>query len=175
MRLKATTVDHLAEWLSSGLVTPDEWRELVTCHGRNADPVDFFSWTLDEYDDLLHSFNEFEMVDKVCEKLQKRKPKHARDWLRVMGGVAKGLAAVDAAFDGVPRPSLSAEEVSAGFGKTFGLFGVVDALATRQGVADDVIKRMTLSTIIGKLTISATKAVAERKHQELCSRRFSRR
>lgn len=175
MRLKATTVDHLVEWLASGLVTKDEWRGLITCHGRSADPVDFFSWTLDEYDDFLHSANEFEMVEKVCQKLHHRRPKHARDWLRLMGGVAKGLEAVDAAFKNVPRPALSAEEVSAGFGKTFGLFGVVDALATRQGVADDVIKSMALSAIIGKLTISATRAVAERKHQELCNRRFLRR
>lgn len=175
MKLKATTTRHLREWLSSGLMTAAEWRGLITLHGKSADAVDFFVWTLAEYDVLLHSGDEFAMVENVCRKLRRPAPRHAAGWLKMMGAIAKGLEAVDNAFAAVPRPSLSAEERSAGFGKSYGLFGVVDAIATRQGVADDVVKGMTVATVIGKMTIIADKVASEKKYSRICNSRFSRR
>lgn len=86
--------------------------------------------------------------------------------------VLNELKNVKKAFEKARMPKLTEAEQLAGFGNVnFGFFGIVDTLACRQGVADDVILKMKLRNVIGKLSIMATRANCERRLSEIYKKR----
>lgn len=100
----------------------------------------------------------------------------ACDVMDDIAAVAKGLALVSDAFAKIRTPPLSDEEKRAGFGKrNFGLFGLVDRLARRQGITDGEARNMTVSDAIGKLAIDADAATCQRNYMEICRRSSKKR
>lgn len=96
-------------------------------------------------------------------------------YLDILVGLKEDLARIDNAFKNLPKATLTPEEIEAGFDKLdFGLFGIIDTLACRQGLTDEQVKDMRLGDAIGKLAIVGKRAQAERRLADIRARKTNR-
>ena len=172
-RLRLKTAGDVCSLLASGVVDSSEWRRIID-EWKMRKRVDVEDMTLDDYSTLSGMSSDWQLSTFVAEKLGVRltTSTSAKEYISFLAGVTDGIKRIQDAFEKIPSPSLSAEEQQAGFGKlAFGLFGVVDKLARRQGVRDEDIKMLPVSSIIGKLMIDGRTAVCERRYNEIIRRR----
>lgn len=177
MRLKAKSYSDLLEMLASGLIRPEEWREAVMSRPCAPAPVD--GLTLRDYGELCDAKDDAEAL-AIWRRVNHQPPPKlsdpASEVLDDIAAVAKGMERVSEAFAKIKYPPMSPEEKQAGFGKrNFGLFGLIDRLARRQGVTDEEARDMTVSDAIGKLAIDADAAMCQRNYMEICRRQSKRR
>lgn len=173
MKLRANCVADVLEILASRLMTAEEWKKHVKEWGRDVAAIE--SLTLEQYGELCEAEDDFALFAAWKRAKGDRLPRlgdPAEDFMEELGAVVRGMERVSAAFDAIPRIAMSSDERAAGFGgRNFGLFGLVDRLARRQGITDEEAKKMTVSTAIGKLTIDAHQEVCQKRYDEICSRR----
>lgn len=177
MRLRAKTFSDLLQSLASGLISPDEWRQAVLSRPVTPAPVERL--TLLNYGYLCDAKDDAEAL-VIWRKVNGLRPPKlsdpASEVMDDLAAVAKGLQLVNEAFAKIRTPPLSNEEKQAGFGKrNFGLFGLVDRLARRQGITDVEARQMTVSDAIGKLAIDADAATCQKNYMEICRRSNKRR
>ena len=117
---------------------------------------------------IVNSPNDFAMVFTWRELAHIDEPKTIGNLIKQLSFLHIELKKIKKAFDKAKMPKLSEAEQIAGFGNAnFGFFGIVDMLACRQGVADDVILAAKLRNVIGKLAIVAHKANCEKRLSEM--------
>lgn len=151
-----------------------EWRP-IGCYPVKVDELPFGVYSL-----LIDGRDDAEAVAIYMEAVGK-KPKRIEDiptgiFVDILHGLRSDLERIANAFKSIPQPTLSTEEVAAGFGSlNFGLFGIVDTLATRQGLTDDQVKQMSVATVVGKLNIIGQRAAAERRLQNIFKNKHGRR
>lgn len=173
MKIRAKCVADILEVLASRLMTGEEWKASVKSWGRDTAPIE--ALTLDQYGALCECKDDFELYAAYKRAKGERIPRlgdPAKGFMEELGAIVRGMEKVAAAFDSIPRTAMTGDERAAGFGsRNFGLFGLVDRLARRQGITDEEAKRMTIAAAIGKLTIDAHQQVCQRRYDEICSRR----
>lgn len=172
MRLRAKTYADLLHALASGLVSPEEWRRTVMA--RPSAPAAVEAVSLEAYGLLCDCHDDAEAL-AVWRRVNHQPPPSlsdpASEVLDDIAAVAKGMERVNEAFAKIKYPAMSAEEKQAGFGKrNFGMFGLVDRLARRQGITDVEARRMTVADAIGKLAIDADAAICQKNYMEICKR-----
>lgn len=179
LRLRADQpVGEILRLVSVGTVSRDEWEKVVADwkpRGNYSRPLETF--TLRHYGRLVAQSDDLSAVLVHVNASGIRTYPTAEDipaevFLDTLKGLRADMTRVAEAFKNMPRQSLTADEIAAGFDKLdFGLFGIIDTLACRQGVSDEVIKDMTLADVLGKLNIIATRAACERRLTEIRNRR----
>lgn len=172
-RVRLRTAADVCSLLASGVVDSEEWRRIID-EWKMRERVDVEDMTLDDYSTLSGMSSDWQLVTFVASKLGKTitLSTSAKEYIGYLAGVTDGIRRVQEAFERIPSPSLSPEEQQAGFSSlAFGLFGVVDKLARRQGVRDEDIKSLPVSSIIGKLMIDGRTAICERRYNEIIRRR----
>lgn len=166
----------LLELLNAKIIKPDKYERILSEFEKKDYNNEKVKAVLPSVMDL--TFDEFiEMTDvKTDEEMLRRyeafagiRPSHSvGSYLSKIVFLRNELKSVKKAFDFAKMPNLTDLEITAGFGRmNFGYFGIVDMLACRQGVSDDVILNMKLKNVIGKLTIIANKAKCEKMLTEL--------
>lgn len=164
----------MADALASGLVTKDEW--VAYLDGLGERPADIAGLTLDEFGRLSECRNDIETVQtwRAVKGLPPlTEADSAREFVHELAAIRGGVRMVETAFAKIPRPTLSAAERAAGYGGNdgFGLFGLVDTLARRQGLTDEEAKKITVANAIGKLSIDGLAAARERRCMDIQRRR----
>lgn len=160
----------LINYLAGGVLTPGELASYLD--GLHVPPANLFPLTLEQFGEMQEAENDIAALN-VLRGLENRVPVSwdtpAAEYLHDLAALRGGCAAVKAAFDKIPRPALSGLERAAGYGGAdgFGLFGVVDLLARRQGLTDAQAKKITVANAIGKLTIDAMAAIRERRLMDM--------
>lgn len=177
MELRARTCQELAQLMISGLISREEWAGFLD--GLHEPPAPVEHLTLGEFGELSEAGDDISTVQTYRRLLGLRplsESDSAKEFVRELAAIRAGVRMVDSAFSRIPRPSLSALEKSAGYGAAdnFGLFGLVDCLARRQGLTDEQAKAITVANAIGKLTIDAEAARRERRLIELQNQRARR-
>lgn len=172
MRLRAKSYSDLLGMLASGLIRPEEWRQAVL--SRPCAPAPVERLPLRDYGELCDAKDDAEAL-AIWRRVNRQQPPKlsdpASEVMDDIAAVAKGLQLVNDAFAKIRTPPLSSEERQAGFGRrNFGLFGLVDRLARRQGLTDEEARNMTVSDAIGKLAIDADAATCQRNYMEICRR-----
>lgn len=165
-KLKVTTTAELLRFIAEGVISAEEWRQLVEGTPPAALPDDITRLSLADYFAATATSDDYECCELVWRGLGGTwsPPPPPYDFLRRLHAVADGLKRVAELFEALPTPALSADEQAAGFGKlNFGVGGLIDRLARRQGMSDDEAKKMTINAALGKLAIDGSIAVAERK------------
>lgn len=165
-KLHILTTAELLRYLAEGVITPDEWRELVNGTPPAELPDDITHLSLADYFSATSTNDDYECTELVWRALgggwSPIPPPY--DFLRRLHAVADGLKHIAELFENLPTPPLSADEQAAGFGRlNFGVGGLIDRLARRQGLSDDEAKKMSVNSALGKLAIDGTIAVAERR------------
>lgn len=163
-RIRFRTANELRTAQYAGVIASDEWRRIVdNFPAPEAIPVE--ELTLEQYSNLANMADDYALVDYVCRCLCRRVQNlSAWRFIALLSGIVKGISKVQAAFEAIPEVELGADERQAGFGALkFGLFGVVDRLARRQGISDEQVRAMKVSAIIGKLRIDAEVSRCERR------------
>lgn len=116
--------------------------------------ADIQDLSMGDYGELTKAKTDLDLVATYCRLVGIALPTKAAAYVALLSFVTKGIRVVRDAFAAVPGGGLSADEVMAGFGsRNFGLFGVVDRIARRQGITDEQARAMSVATIVGKLTI----------------------
>lgn len=170
MELRAGTLQEVINYLAGGVLTSAELSNHLD--GMRVAPANLFGLTLEQFGEIQEAGNDIAALN-VLRGLKKRPPlawsTPAAEFLHDLAALRGGCAAVKSAFDKIPRPALSGLEKAAGYGGSdgFGLFGIVDLLARRQGLTDEEAKKITIGNAIGKLTIDATAAARERRLLDL--------
>lgn len=174
MELRIRTCRELADTLASGLVTNEEWAGYLDGLGER--PADVAGLTLDEFGRLSEAANDIATV-QTWRAIKGLPPlteaDGANEFVHELAAIRGGVRMVEQAFAKIPRPSLSAAERAAGYGGNdgFGLFGLVDTLARRQGLTDEEAKKITVANAIGKLSIDGLAAARERRVMEIQAKR----
>ena len=182
LRLKGSDpVAPTLRLLASGTVSAEDWEALVGAwksSGTYGKPLEEYS--LRHYGELMACTDDIAAVTchlqatrlRVVRGIGGVTPAEFPDCLK---GLREDMERVKKEFDNLPRPALTSEEVEAGFGKLdFGLFGIVDELACRQGLTDEQVKDMSLQTVLGKLAIIGGRAQAERRLADIRTRKSRR-
>lgn len=173
MDLRATTAREIVEYLHAGLITRDELAEALD--KWPTPPADLLGVTLDDLGRVTEAGNDIEAANIWLDLSGQpliTEDSSAYSLMSALSAVRKGCRQVKAAFDAIPRQSLTAVERAAGFGGDdgFGLFGVADYLARRQGLTDEQAKRITVANAIGKFTIDARQVQRERRAMKIRAR-----
>lgn len=165
-KLKVTTTAELLRFVAEGVISAEEWRRLVEETPPAALPDDITHLSLADYFAATATSDDYECCGLVWRGLGGTwsPPPPPYDFLRRLHAVADGLRRVAELFEALPTPALTADEQAAGFGKlNFGVGGLIDRLARRQGISDGEAKTMTINSALGKLAIDGSIAVAERR------------
>jgi hypothetical protein len=124
--------------------------------------------TFESFVNIVNCQNDAQMVVKWRSDAGVDEEKTVGNALSQMLFLRAELKRVKKAFDKAKMPKLTDAEQMAGFGNVnFGFFGIVDSLACRQGVSDEIILKMKLRNVIGKLAIIANHANCERRLTEI--------
>lgn len=165
--------------LASGTVSSEDWEAMVGAwspSGTYTKPLEEYS--LRHYGELLACKDDVAAVTCHLQAARLRAVSDIGDvttaeFLDCLKGLREDLERLQKAFANIPKPSLTSEEVLAGFGSLdYGLFGVIDTLACRQGLTDEQVQDMTVRTVIGKLTIIGARAQAERRLADMRARKL---
>lgn len=177
MILRIATAKDLIEYLASGLITKAEWDAHLGAYV--APPAALDKLTIEQYGDIVTATDDIAALAIYRRFL--RRPAltagcPAAAVCREIAALKAGVERISRAFEAIPHVGLTAEERQAGFGqKNFGLFGLVDRLARRQSITDAEARAITVGDAIGKLTIDATEAVANKRYREIMSRKRTRK
>lgn len=168
--------------LASGTVSAEDWEAMVGAwspSGTYGKPLEEYS--LRHYGELTACTDDIAAVTCHLRSTRLRTVSDIGDvttaeFLDCLKGLREDMERIKREFDNLPRPALTSEEVEAGFGRLdYGLFGVVDELACRQGLTDEQVKDMSLRTVLGKLAIIGGRAQAERRLADIRARKTRRR
>lgn len=174
----ADPIGRTLRLVSQGTIAIADWESLITGwqpQGGYHRPLETMS--LRHYGRLLAIGNdylmvlwhinatgikEYAVVDEVPAAL----------FLDTLVGLKADIERIGKAFGSLPKASLTPDEVAAGFDKLdFGLFGIVDTLACRQGITDEQVRDMPLADVLGKLNIIAQRSACERRLTEIRRRK----
>lgn len=171
-------VGELLRLVSQGVISEDEWRSVVDgWKSQGFYRVTLDHLTLRHYGRVLACKIDPDAVLVHVNATGIKEYATAGDiptalYLDTLTGLKSDLNRIESAFKNLPKASLTAEELEAGFGNIdFGLFGIVDTLACRQGLTDEQVKDMPLSDVIGKLSIIGARAQAERRLSDIRARK----
>lgn len=172
-KIKVESTAELVRLYSEGVISPDEWQGLVADAPPDELPDDITHLTLADYADAVgggEDKDDYHICRTIWLALGGRwEPiPPPFDFLRRLHAVADGLKKINSLFEALPSPPLSALEQQAGFGSlNFGVGGLIDRLARRQGITDEQAKGLTINAVLGKLAIDGRVAICEKKYQRL--------
>lgn len=167
-------VGWLLRLVAQGVISGDQWRAMVEGwkpRGGYRRPLEHY--TLRHYGAVVAAHDDAAAVLTHVNASCIRTYSTAGDipaalFLDTLTGLRRDMERIAQAFKAMPRQALTPEEEAAGFGKLdFGLFGIIDSLACRQGVSDEVVKDMTVADVLGKLRIVASRGACERRLTEM--------
>lgn len=170
-KIKVDNTAELIRLYAEGVISPAEWEQLVAEAPPDELPDDITHLTLADYADAIGGDGDDYHVCRTIwvalgGKWEPIPPPF--DFLRRLHAVGDGLKKINDLFEALPSPPLSAMEQQAGFGNlNFGVGGLIDRLARRQGITDEQAKGMTINAVLGKLAIDGRVAICEKKYQKL--------
>lgn len=169
-RIRVRTITQLRDALRAGIIASDEWNSIV--RGWQSESIEVEELSLEQYSNLSSFSSDFDLLNYVESSLKLKKVRSAAAFIARLAGIVEGIEKVQKAFSNLPSPDLSADELQAGYGNLqFGLFGIVDRIARRQGITDEAVKKMSVATVIGKLKIDGEVAACERRYAAIVNAR----
>lgn len=167
-QIKVNT-DELRRMLKVGVITAADWANIVNKGVAIPLKAPIETLTLRQFVECQQRKTDYDLVCYVLECLNygriKLTPKTFIGYLKT---IATGLKEINNLFAQIPQPVLTDEERQAGYNKlNFGVPGLVDRLARRQGITDTDVENMSISRIIGKMLIDSKTELCNRRFQEI--------
>lgn len=182
LKIKASEpIGETLRLLHQGVISEDQWQALVSSwESKGGYSSRLEDLTLRHYGRLIAAKSDEEAVLIQFNATSMAYFSSPEDipsgkYLDILVGLKEDMARIDNAFKTLPKAGLTPEEIEAGFDKLdFGLFGIIDTLACRQGLTDEQVKDMRLGDAIGKLAIIGKRAQAERRLADIRASKANR-
>lgn len=173
---KSDKAEKLLRYLASGLITKDEFEGLIKNVKAFKPSGDLIMVTLEEYKNFENEYEKGVVYALIwtVETIhgQKNGRKYIKnlnvvDFLGWMKYLQEAKARIKKQMDNIPKPAASQRVYDAMTNIfDFGIYGIIDRLAQRQGLTDKEAAQIPLLHAITKLKIDGEKAVINQRVHE---------